>query len=66
MSIFGNIAKAAFAVAAAPVAAVVDVVMIIPDSCSHDPKRDSMFSRTGAILGAAADKSKAAFDEAMK
>jgi len=66
MSIFGSLATAAFAVAAAPVAAVVDLVMIIPDSCSYDPKRDSMFSRTGAVLGAAADKSKEAFDEAMK
>jgi hypothetical protein len=49
----GNLLKAAVAVAVTPVAAIVDVVMFIPDACSYDPKRDAPFSRTGALLGAA-------------
>lgn len=51
----GNLLKAAVAVAVTPVAVVVDAVMIIPDACSYDPKRDNMFSRTGALLGTAGE-----------
>lgn len=58
----GNLLKAAVAVVVSPVAVVADVVMFIPDSCSHDPKRDTPFSRTGALLGAAGD----AITEAVK
>lgn len=47
--------KAAVAVAVTPVAAVIDVAMIIPDAVSHDPKRDLPFSRTGSLLKAAGD-----------
>lgn len=58
----GNLLKAAVAVAVSPVAAVVDAVMIIPDACSYDPKRDAMFSRTGALLKTAGE----AVTEAVK
>lgn len=51
----GNLFKAAVAVVVAPVAAVVDVVMLIPDATSYDTKRDAPFSRTGAVLGAAGE-----------
>lgn len=51
----GNLLKAAVAVAVSPVAVVVDAVMIIPDACSYDPKRDVMFSRTGELLKTAGE-----------
>lgn len=43
----GNLAKATVSVALTPVAAAVDVVMIIPDSCDGDRE---MFSRTGGLM----------------
>jgi hypothetical protein len=57
-----NLLKATIAVAATPVTAVVDVVMFIPDACSYDKKRDTPFSRTGALLGTAGE----AFTDAVK
>lgn len=66
MSVITNLAKAAIAVAATPLTLVVDVVKIIPDSCSYDPRRDQPFSRTAAVLGHAASKAKDAFTEATK
>lgn len=47
LNMLGNLTKAAISTALTPVAAAVDVVMIIPDSCDGDRP---MFSRTAALM----------------
>ena len=63
MSLLGKLAKASVRVLITPIVVAVDVVMIIPDACSHDPKRDNFMNRTGCNLNGIADDVESALEE---